>query len=366
MKVVVFATTLEFNLGGIARSVPRMAMALEEAGVEVTLLGPAPAESTLGQDLPEGLKLRLGKDASTLRALLREEMAQLQASQGILYHAGVWSPWNHLCSRMARQQGVPYIVSPRSMLDPWALRHRGLKKKLAWWAYAKHDYKSAAAVHVTSELESANVRAAGIDTPQIVVPHGVDLPPPGLPQQPKGARRRLLFLSRLHPKKGLADLIEVFASSAPDNWELIVAGNDESNYGKKLQEEVARRGLSERIDFCGPVGDKAKWALYASADCFVLPSYSENFGLVVAESLISGVPVVTTSATPWTELRKHDCGWYCDPGASSLQQVLNEVYATSREEFTHMGARGKIWMEEEFAWDKRAEELKRSILCLGF
>jgi glycosyltransferase involved in cell wall biosynthesis len=364
MRLSVFATTLEFQLGGIARSVPRMAMALAEAGMEVTLLGPTPAESTLGQDLPEGLKLRLGRDASTLRALLREEMAQLQASHGILYHAGVWSHWNHLCSRMARQHGVPYIVSPRSMLDPWALRHRGLKKKLAWRAYAQRDYKSAAAVHVTSELEAANVRAVGIETPQILVPHGVDLPPPGLPQQPKGARRRLLFLSRLHPKKGLADLIKVFASSAPDDWDLIVAGNDESNYGKKLQEEVARRGLSDQIDFCGPVEDKAKWALYASADCFVLPSYSENFGLVVAEALISGVPVVTTSATPWAEVRKHGCGWYCDPGANSLQQVLNEVYATPREELQQMGERGKTWMEDEFAWAKRAEELKRSLLSL--
>ena len=357
MKILFFVTTIEESLGGIARSVPRLAQAVAEAGGSVVLLAPkAPHPTVTEGDLPD-VDLRLAKTGGDLQSALEYSIEEVRAAGGVVYHAGVWSPWNHLCASLAYKAEVPYIASPRSMLDPWALNHRKWKKRLAWWLYAKRDMARAAAIHATAEIEAANIRKCGLTERIIVVPHGIDPPPTDLAPVEKGPLKRLLFLSRLTPKKGIQDLIGAFAATAGDDWELVIAGNDEDGYRARMEAYVASLPQQPNLRFVGAVADADKWALYASADLFVLPSYSENFGLVVGEALVSGVPVITTEATPWSELPQRGCGWCIPVGEAALKATFESVLPMPRSELEAMGERGKQWAMQAFPWEARGREI---------
>jgi glycosyltransferase involved in cell wall biosynthesis len=253
------------------------------------------------------------------------------------------------------------------MLDPWALNHRKGKKRLAWWAYARRDLLEASAIHATAELEAGYVRKAlgKRCPPVVVVPNGVELPEVRSVSRRHGeteTRRRILFLSRIHEKKGVLDLVKAFGWMDPAGWELVIAGNDDGGHEAACKELASLQPNAERIRFHGPVKDGDKWELYRSADLFVLPSYSENFGIVVGEALGMGVPVVTTTATPWGEFAhakaqrykdtKGELGlWVVEPGVEAIKEAMREAMELSDEQREESGARGAEWIRREFSWE---------------
>ena len=164
-------------------------------------------------------------------------------------------------------------------------------------------------------------------------------------------------MSRLHPKKGLLNLIEALAISLPDSWEVIIAGPDEENHRHEVECAVRRTQLTNKVTFLGPVDDGKKWAIYQSADLFVLPSFSENFGIVVAEALASGVPVITTIGTPWQELETHNCGWWIDIGVEPLAEALQIAMSLTDEERLRMGQNGRRLIEQKYNWSDVADKM---------
>ncbi len=281
-----------------------------------------------------------------------------QRPHSILHDAGIWLPSNRCVAQVARELRVPRVVSPRGMLSEWALNHGSVWKKLAWRVYQKRDLESASLLHATAESEAAEFRQCGLRPPIAVVPNGVDVPPAIRRQTGEERRERVaLFLSRLHPKKGLLDLVEAWAAVRPKGWRLVIAGDDEGGHRATVERAAAERGIGDRIDFLGAVADADKWDLYAKADLFVLPSYSENFGIVVAEALAAGVPVITTRATPWKEIQELRCGWWVDTGAASLATALRHATGKSDEERREMGERGRELMESKYSWDVAAEKM---------
>ena len=130
-----------------------------------------------------------------------------------------------------------------------------------------------------------------------------------------------------------------------------VNGDFEREYEKKVKARVKELGLEGQFIFTGALDDEKKWKAYARADLFVLPTYSENFGIVVAEALWAGVPVITTKGTPWKELVERKCGWWIDTGVERLVKVLPEAIALSDVERREMGARGSKLVEEKYTWD---------------
>lgn len=284
---------------------------------------------------------------------------------GTAYHAGVWSPWNHYFASIARKCKVPYVVSTRSMLDPWALNFQRWKKKIAWHAYAKRDLENAAWIHATSELEANNIRKSGLNASISVIPNGTIFPEESDRQIPKETTQRLLFLSRLHPKKGLENLIHAFGAINPPNWELIIAGNDENGYRLQLERIAETAYPACSIRFVGPVLDSEKWTLYRSADLFVLPSFSENFGLVIAEALACGVPVLTTRATPWSTLDEMGCGWCISTDRIALESTLKNILNNNREILEAMGQKGVPWMREAFSWEAQAKCFVQAVRSLN-
>lgn len=170
-----------------------------------------------------------------------------------------------------------------------------------------------------------------------------------------GSARRALFVSRMHAKKGVLELVEVWARVNPQGWqcELVYTlnGEEERAYEAKVKARIKELGLETQFILTGPLNDDDKWAAYARADLFVLPTYSENFGIVVAEALWAGVPVITTKGTPWQELEDHRCGWWIDlPPKESLEAALREAMSLPRESLHAMGERGRQLVEEKYTW----------------
>jgi glycosyltransferase involved in cell wall biosynthesis len=241
------------------------------------------------------------------------------------------------------------------MLEPWALSQKPLKKRLALRLFQRRDLETARAFVATAGMEYEHLRRLGLHQPVAVIPNGVTLPatnplsmaPAGRP----GDRERVaLFLSRLHPKKGVLELVRAWSQLAPVGWRLRIAGPDEGGPGGEVTRLVGQLGLEAAIDYVGPMEDEAKAALYREADLFVLPTFSENFGLVVAEALAAGVPVITTRGAPWADLETYGCGWWIETGVPPLVLALREAMALRDAERRAMGERGRAYVRR-FDWE---------------
>ena len=354
--------------GGPARSVPGLARALAGAGARVELLTLASIHGETAR--PEVFTTFVRSPISPFRDLRamgpwRSQLSERCAVGAIelVHDAGVWLPVNHVTASVTRRLRLPRVVSPRGMLEQWALGHRSGKKSLAWKLYQQRDLEGAALLHATSAQEAESIRRAGLRNPIGLVPNGVDLPETTtdcLSSSP----RRALFLSRIHPKKGLLDLVQAWATVRPSNWKMIVAGPDEGGHLAEVRGAVRAAGLDAEFEFTGSVNDGAKWVLYQDAEFFVLPSYSENFGLVIAEALASGLPVITTQATPWREIETEQLGWWIPPGGEALAGALREATACAPGVLAAMGARGRRVAAERYSWSAAAGKMLAIYLWL--
>lgn len=276
----------------------------------------------------------------------------------ICHQHGIWLRCSHETSTFASENSIPLIIAPRGMLEPWAINNRRWKKKLAWMLYQKRDLEKATAFHATAQSEAESIRQLGFKQPIAVIPNGIVLPEAaGQRPEASNGKKNALFLSRINPKKGLPMLLDAWKKVAPDDWRLVIAGNDDSNHLPVVERKIRELGLQEQVELAGPLFGDAKEAAYRDADIFVLPSYSENFGIVVAEALGYGVPVLTTTGCPWQELKTHNCGWWVEPTPDRIEQGLNEALRTQNEELSAMGVRGRALVEEKYQWPGIAERM---------
>jgi glycosyltransferase involved in cell wall biosynthesis len=238
------------------------------------------------------------------------------------------------------------------MLEPWSLRHRAWKKRLAWWGYQGRDLRGAALLHATSYMEADNLRALGLRMPIAVIPNGVEVPSAlaRAAHRPEERQRTALFLSRVHPKKGLLNLVAAWAAVRPPGWRVVVAGNDEGGHADEVAAAARAAGVGDAFVFAGQVEGEAKARLLVEADIFVLPTHSENFGIAIAEALAWELPVITTTGTPWAGLVSERCGWWVETGVDPLVGALREALALPDAERSAMGARGRAWVTRDFSW----------------
>ena len=211
------------------------------------------------------------------------------------------------------------------MLGDWALDQGGWKKKLAWRAYQKADLLAADAFHATSHQEGEEIRKLGFLQPIAIIPNGIVFPKQPIENMRLSDRssRSVLFLSRIHPKKGLLKLLNSWKeANVPDNWKLVLAGPDEGGHQREVQALARNLDIESQISFPGAVSDEEKWDLYFKSHVFVLPSFSENFGIVVAEALAAGLPVIATEGTPWQAINEKEAGWFVPHEVSSLAAAI--------------------------------------------
>jgi len=290
-------------------------------------------------------------------------------SPQMLHLHGLWSPLLHNAARYAKRRNIPYVISPRGMMSKWALGHRALKKRLAWWLYQQQDLRHAAAVLPSSEFERGDVLNLLPDCTSHILPNGCELARKEANSKPKLPQidgiRWAAAMGRLHPVKGYAELICAWAEVDPPAWKLAIAGPDEGAYRQTLQSLVNSKGLQDKVVFLGELSDAEKWQLFDDCELFLAPSKTENFGMVIAEALQAGTPVLTTTGTPWNELPELQCGWWVEPEVESLKTALREATSCSRSELTMMGARGRQLIAEKYTWESVAAsslEIYRSII----
>ena len=344
MKIFLAATSLAPVYGGPAVSVSRLATALAEAGAEVGLWasdGSIQTTSLLPPQLPEGLTRLSGPAAEALEAF----------SPDILHDNGLWLPHNHALAVLAAKRGVPRVVSTRGMLEPWARRHKKWKKDLAWLFYQSRDLKRAHALHATAAREADHLAQMRLGVRVHMIANGVDIPDlSSFPPAGAAEVRTAVFLGRLYPVKGLPLLIKAWDRLRPAGWRLVLAGPDEAGHKAELEALIGQAGLADIITFGGLFAGAEKTRFLASADLFVLPSYTESFGIAAAEALAHGVPVLTTTGTPWSMLREQDCGWTVEPTVEGIAAGLSDATSCDAKTLRAMGERGRAWMTSEFAW----------------
>jgi len=230
---------------------------------------------------------------------------------------------------------------------PNALHRSWWKKRIALNLYLKRDLLKAKLLHVTSTVELAAIKKLKINVPAMVIPLGCDAPSDI--SRICTNRRSMLFLSRISPEKGLKNLILAWAELSTEGWDLIIAGPDWRGHVAEIRNLVDARAL-RNIYFLGAVYGQEKDKLFRSADVFVLPSLTENFAAVVVEALSYGVPVITTTGTPWVVLEEEGCGWCAELTVASLKNKMKEALSTELPVLKAMGNKGRLFVEHNFAW----------------
>jgi glycosyltransferase involved in cell wall biosynthesis len=351
VKVFLAATSLRPAYGGPAYSVSRLAVALTQAGIKVGLWAADQSAATTPL---------LSNDSSVQRVTgsAREALNSF-GKIDVLHDNGIWLLHNHRLARLAAERRIPRVVSTRGMLEPWAMNHKRLKKQIAWWLYQRRDLNRACCHHTTSEAEASNVERLGLGVPVRVIPNGVDMPQfsPGEgrfdgKEIRTGEKKTALFLGRIYRVKGLPLLVEAWARVRPSGWRLQIAGPDEAGHRAEVENAVCAAHLDEVISFVGPLDGEAKRSALSEADLFVLPTYSESFGMAIAEALAYGLPVLTTTGAPWPMLPKQGCGWWVDPTVDGIAEGLRQATPLDSATLRSMGARGRELAVAEFAWGR--------------
>lgn len=280
-----------------------------------------------------------------------------------------WQYFLHRAQKRMRKLGVPVVLSPHGALQPWALRYKWHKKvaALALWQY--RDLMAASAVHACSDSERNSVHRLMpwkrvIEDPLGVVCRWTVDELRNQKMRRTRSRRTILFLSRIHPSKGLFNLVAAWAAlkkSHPkmaSEWMIRVVGEDYANHLKDVRACAVAKGCAEDIEFVGPKYGNDKDLEYAMADIFVSPTYSENFGAVVLEALACCTPVVITKGAPWSVLEERRCGRWIDIGAASLRDALIDMMQKTDDERLEMGLRGYQMVSTQYSWEGIVQRLR--------
>ncbi|MGA2270704.1 MAG: glycosyltransferase [Bryobacteraceae bacterium] len=363
MRIAQIVPSLEEKRGGPSKSVLRLAAALSRLGHEVDLLATQPGNEAairedgrlrvrqFRRDRPEFLCA-----SSDLREHLRTH------TYDYLHHHALWLRTLHYTCQAGRATGARWVISPRGMLSDWSWRHRRWKKWLAARLVHPGAFAQTNGWHATSAAEADDIRRRGFSQPICVAPNGVEVPVaeeltrahevwsqlcPAV-----AARPVALFYSRFHRKKRLLELIDLWIDIAPKEWLLLVAGIPQEYTVESLTNYVLRHSAQDRIVvFDG--SDRPP--PYGVASLFLLPSHTENFGLVVAEAMAWGVPVLVTDTTPWAEISAQNAGW-CVPW-KNYGAALRQAIAESTDRLEQRGARARDWVLARYSWEQAARPL---------
>lgn len=363
MKVVHHFVRVSERSGGVSRAVFDLVSILAAAGHEVTLL------TSADSDFPQGWRAEgrgqpkfvpLAPPYGPIQLFPRaglEQAASVLKCADLLHLHGMWRPSNYQIVGVTRRLGKPYVMTSHGTLDDWCMRQRPLRKRVYHWLVERRNLDAARRVHATAQAEAEQSRKWIPHERIAVVPCAVDLAPFAEPPEPEiflarhpevdAGRPCVLFLSRLHPKKGVDILIEAIGLLRQRNvdCQLLIAGSGDASYSRHL------RRLSEKrvpdAHFLGLVTGAQKLALYRFADLLALPTSQENFGLVIPEALALETPVVTTRGTDiWPELEASGASVIVEKTAEAFAGAIGDLLADEPLR-RRMGRVGRRWV---FDW----------------
>ena len=275
----------------------------------------------------------------------------------LIHLRGLWRQSSFVCRYWKiKHPNSRLVVQPAGMLEPWARNRNSLSKKVYYRLFESLLFDCCDAIHATSASEAENLISVGLSPEKVfLIEEGINMPCPTKLLNSKSNqdadKKQLLFLSRLHPKKGIELLLTSLSLLRPQNWTCVIAGMGSRAYENDLVKRVKLLGLEDIVSFKGPVYGEEKDAIFQQSHAFILPTYSENFGIAIAEAMSWGLPVITTTGTPWSALRNPALGWYVNPNVNDISFALHSLFQKSQLELTDMGTKCRNYVQSNFSWD---------------
>jgi glycosyltransferase involved in cell wall biosynthesis len=355
--------------GGVATSIPPLCEALE-AGRRYRASVAAFCSS--GEDVGgvatgkfSFTRFPAGRLRWALAPKLRQDLGLLVKNASVVHIHGIWQEHCGLSAIQGLKHNKPVILSAHGMLEPWALGIKRWKKRLYLAAGHRGHLQSAACLRALTKSEADDYRRAGLRNPIAVIPNGVAIPPELNPAEflqkyPElRGKRLLLFLGRLHYKKGIDLLAEAWGNLCGrfGDTQLVFAGPHSDESRKPLLETIDRLKIGSRITFTGILGGTLKWSALAAADVFILPSYSEGFSMAALEAMAAGCPVILSKACHFPEVEEVQCGWTIDPNLEALESAIRVCLTADRSLLRALGANGQHLARTRYDWAQVAGQI---------
>ncbi len=358
---------LDPRFGGLSAVVPDLAAAVEATGrsgvdLEAFCL---PDEHPAPQDPRPDAHVRNLWPISRQRWLLDPDLRRafnrtVQNADGVHLH-GLWEQSTMAGAQAAQRWRKPYIVSAHGMLEPWALRNKRLKKQIYATLFERRNLDGAAWLHALTLAEAEDYRSFGLRAPIAIIPNGVDVPDPAeVSTEPffrsfpeLRDKRLLLFLGRIHFKKGLDLLVNSWSRLArrfPDAH-LVLAGPDFEGTRSAIEQKIAASNIADRVYFTGMLEGRQKWSAFRAAEAFVLPSYSEGLSVSTLEAMGMGLPVIVSTQCNLPEVREFNTGWEIQSEVDSLTSAIEEWLTGPVERARSMGRRGRALVKDRYSWE---------------
>jgi glycosyltransferase involved in cell wall biosynthesis len=371
MNIAFISSSISRSGGGVSEVKRRLAQNLITIpGVQVEVFGlddaHASSDLQLWQPFQPNLHKVVGPGAIGFSSSL---LSSIKNSDADLVHLhGLWQ----YPSFAAYKSGKPYLTTVHGMLDQWAVNNSKFKKQIAGFLYEKAALNGAACIQAFTEQEVKDIRNFGLKNPICVIPNGVDVPEnvaelkqmdPVWKGQIEKGKKILLYLGRIHPKKGLTNLIKSWkllqAGDSPQakDWHLVIAGWDQGNYEKELRLLSEELGLSASISFIGAQFNVAKQLVFAHADAFILPSFSEGLPMAILEAWSYELPVLMTTYCNLPEGFEQDAAIEITATEEGVFEGLKQLVSLDELKLRSMGAAGLQLVRNRFTWDRVAAQI---------
>lgn len=355
MKVIHFIPSIDKSIGGPARSSTQLVLFLAKL---------SPSDTFELHTLRCSDPIRKDFELTNAKIIFNEKWTSINLNNVDLLHVhGIWSLSIHRLLTKARSNSIPYVISIRGMLEPWSLNQKRLKKKLALWLYQYKDLQNANALHVTSDEECNSVRRLDLKNSIINIPNGIDESeyPEEVDLINKYHSKKILFLSRLHKKKGIEILLKAFCKIATEtkkDWTIEIIGTGDKGYLKELKSLSSNLELDSQIAFRGSLYGEEKIHALSNSTLFILPSYSENFGIAIAEALAAHTPVITTHGTPWQDLVEYQAGEWVDLSVDNVLNALTKLMTVDFPTYIYLSKNARKLVLAKYTFSDQSHKMK--------
>ena len=363
--------------GGIPPVIRALAVEYRQRHLDCVVAGladPTGASPTFPEDCPVLEGCIAGPAAFGYSPELARQLRKRVQKDSVIHVHGLWMYPGWLARQLADASGAVRIVTPHGMLEPWALQNSRWKKRLASWVFENKNLRTADCLHALCQPEADNIRHYGLKSPIAVIPNGVDFASLANPSSRAllesrfpalKDRRWMLFLSRIHPKKGLPHLIRAwakirkseFGNRNSEDWMLVIAGPDELGHEAEMKLACRELGLENCVTFTGPLHGTEKLAALGGAELFVLPSFSEGFSMAVLEAATCGLPVMLTPQCNFSELAEAGGAVEVYPDVASCESGLRQLLALTDSDRQAMGQRGRTLVGRSYTWPQIADQM---------
>lgn len=353
MKVVHVLDTASRLAGGMFESVKGLARAMLADGEDVAVIAGLDPWSETDRATWAPVPLTEVPVAGFRNQILASAMREAidSAAPDLVHLHGIWGVGARAAAGWQTRTGRPVVISPRGMLDPWAWQRSRMKKRVSGLLWENRLLRRAGLLHALNESEARSIEAFRFGPPVAVIPNGASLPPATAGHRAPG-KRSLLFVGRLHPKKGLDELIEAWSrlpAAIRGAWRLDIAGWDEIGLLATLEAKVNALGLTQEISFVGQVFGAEKEAAFLGASAFVLPSYSEGLPMTVLEAWSYGLPVLMTAECNLPKGFTAGAAFEIATDPATMAAAMARVLA-DEQGLAAAGSRGRELVEADHGW----------------